>query len=188
MATRSPFHGDYRIFVGAFPSGELAARIQALREHYDPKTARITPPHVTLAGTYWRSGPAPTENEAATIERLQAARGVIRTFDLRLGGIGAFPPRDNPVIFLKVTPTAGLLSARAVLLELLGQDKHRRFAPHLTLAMRLRGAVAAAILADLAHSEWESGRWSTRIDALRLMLRGPDDRAWQTIAELPLNA
>ena len=64
---------DYRIFVGAFPIGDLADRIQALRQRHDPKTARITAPHVTLAGTYWRTGPATPENESDTIAHLQAA-------------------------------------------------------------------------------------------------------------------
>jgi hypothetical protein len=50
--------GDSRIFVGAFPAGELAERIQAVRLRHDANTARITAPHVTVAGTYWRSGPA----------------------------------------------------------------------------------------------------------------------------------
>jgi hypothetical protein len=43
---------DYRIFVGAFPEGDLADRIQAVRLQHDARTARITAPHVTLAGTY----------------------------------------------------------------------------------------------------------------------------------------
>jgi len=43
--------GDYRIFVGAFPTGDFVDRVQALRKQRDPKTARITPPHVTLAET-----------------------------------------------------------------------------------------------------------------------------------------
>jgi len=64
--------GDYRIFVGAFPTGELAERIQAVRLRHDAKTARVTAPHVTVAGTYWRSGPAKPENESDTIARLQA--------------------------------------------------------------------------------------------------------------------
>ena len=52
---------DYRIFVGAFLEGELANAVQAIRQQYDPVTARITPPHVTSAGTYWRSGPEPDD-------------------------------------------------------------------------------------------------------------------------------
>ena len=59
--------GDYRIFVGAFPTGDFVDRVQALRKQHDPKTARITPPHVTLAGTYWRQGPATRDNETESI-------------------------------------------------------------------------------------------------------------------------
>jgi hypothetical protein len=66
--------GDYRVFVGAFPTGELAERIRAVRVQHDAKTARITAPHVTMAGTYWRSGPATPENECDAIARLQAAQ------------------------------------------------------------------------------------------------------------------
>ncbi len=35
---------DYRIFIGAFPGGDLADRIQAVRVRHDAKTARITNP------------------------------------------------------------------------------------------------------------------------------------------------
>ena len=58
--------GDYRIFVGVFPTGDLADRVQGLREQSDPVTARITAPHVTLAGTYWHTGPATPQNETET--------------------------------------------------------------------------------------------------------------------------
>ena len=101
---------DYRIFVGAFLSGELNEEIQAVRQQYDAKTARITPPHVTLAGTYWRGGPATAENEAEAIARLEAIRGEIQPFDLVLGGITSFP---QGVIYLEVAVTEGLLAARA---------------------------------------------------------------------------
>ena len=66
---------EYRIFIGAFPQGEIASRLQAVREHYDRVTARITAPHVTLAGTYWRRGPATAEQEAETMARLQTIGG-----------------------------------------------------------------------------------------------------------------
>ena len=47
---------DYRIFVGAFPEGDLADRIQTVRLQYDAKTARITAPHVTMAGPTGATG------------------------------------------------------------------------------------------------------------------------------------
>lgn len=178
--------GDYRIFVGAFPEGDLAQRIQAVRARYDPKTARITALHVTLAGTYWRSGPANPENEAQAIRDLQAAATQIRPFELILGGVHAFPPAANPVIYLGVELTEGFRQARRALLDVLGQDKHHHFMPHLTLAMRLKGSAARTMLSDLQASEWEASRWRAPVEALQLMQRGPDDPAWRTIARLPL--
>lgn len=176
---------DYRIFVGAFPTGELAARIQAVRARFDPKTAAITPPHVTLAGTYWRSGPATPENEAATIQTLRELDRQIPAFDLRLGGIRQFSP-DNPVIFLAVETTPELLSARAALLARLGRDKHAVFVPHLTLAMRLSSRQTAEMAAELQRTVWHTGSFAAPLRLLRLMQRGPADPAWRCIAEIPL--
>jgi len=66
--------GSYRIFVGAFLTGELAERVQAVRLQHDAKTARIAAQHVTMAGTYWRSGPATPDNEPDAIARLKAVQ------------------------------------------------------------------------------------------------------------------
>lgn len=175
--------GNYRIFIGAFPDGDLAGRIQAIRQQYDLVTAVITPPHVTLAGTYWRTGPSTPENEIEMIARLEGMTDKIKAFDLELGGIRTFGRR---VVYLGVKPSDGLLAARATLLRLAGRDKHRRFTPHLTLAMRLNQADTAAMIAELEASEWENGRFHAPIHELRLMQRGPDDPAWHTIYRLPL--
>jgi 2'-5' RNA ligase len=176
---------SYRIFVGAFPTGDLAERIQRLRERCDPVTARITAPHVTLAGTYWRTGPATPDNEAETIARLQAIQDQIQPFELVLGGVGSFLPHTQ-VIYLEVALTGGLLAARNALLKALGPDKHRRFVPHLTLAMRLDGRDTQSLLARLKQSEWHSGRWSVPMDHLWLMQRGADDSAWRCIHRVDL--
>lgn len=178
---------DYRVFIGVFPQGDLANRIQALREQYDPVTARITAPHVTLAGTYWRSGPATPTNEAATIARLQVSQSEFQPFALSLGGIATFPPADRPVIYLQVAVTPELLAVRSALLNVLGRDKHRRFTPHLTLAMRLKGPAARQMVEQLQQSDWQTGRWSAPIDRLALMQRGPTDPAWREIATFSLS-
>ena len=178
--------GDYRTFVGVFPTGDLADRIQELRERCDPVTARITAPHVTLAGTYWRTGPATPENEAEVIHQLQAVQEQIPPFGLVVGGVGSFLPQ-TPVIYLQVKPTPGLLSARQALLELLGQDKHRRFVPHLTLAMRLGRRETRSLLDRLREGEWHSERWPARIDCLWLMQRGPGDPVWRYIHRIDLS-
>lgn len=175
--------GDYRIFVGAFPGGELGQRLQALRKRIDRPTARISAPHVTLAGTYWRSGPPTPENESGLIADLQAAQETIAPFDLVLGGIRRF---GNRVLCLGVMPTDGLLAARKALLRTMGRDKHRRFRPHLTLAMRLSVAEMDAVAKELQQTEWETERWVVPVETLHLMQRGPQDPAWRAIAELQL--
>lgn len=176
--------GDYRIFVGAFPEGEKIEQVQQLREQLDPKTAQITPPHVTLAGTYWRNGQPNATNESVLIEKLTALAPVLKPFSLQLGGIYTFGQR---VIYLGVLPTDDMVAIRNQLLSVMGQDKHRQFKPHLTLAMRLEGELFAEALAELQASEWDNGRFTTPIHELRLMQRGPNDPAWRTIHTLPLS-
>ncbi len=178
---------DYRIFVGAFPAGELADRIQALRLHYDAKTARITAPHVTLAGTYWRSGSPTPENEAATIERLRSIENQLRPFEMKLGGVESFLPRTS-VIYLRIEPTPELLTVRQTLLRAIGSDKHRQFTPHLTLTMRLDTLQTEMLLAQLRQTEWLRQVHCVTIDQLWLMQRGPRDPAWRHIHRIALKA
>lgn len=175
-----PF-GDYRIFVGAFPTGELAARIQQVRCHYDVATARITPPHVTLAGTYWRTGPPTPANESVLIEQLCEIE--LPAFALTLGGIHTFGRR---VLYLVTASTPELLAVRRRLLTVMGQDKHPIYTPHLTLAMRLSPAALQAMHRELENSEWGRSRWQAPIMELWLMQRGPSDSVWRKIAGIPL--
>ncbi len=179
---------DYRIFIGAFPAGELAERLQAVQARYDPPTAHITPPHITLAGTCWRSGPATPDNEAALVARLQSVPRQIAPFELRLGGIYTFLLADHPVIYLGVELSPEVVAARRALLALLGdpERKPRRFTPHLTLAMRLNEAQAQRMVLELQASEWATGRWAAPIHELRLMQRGLNEPAWRAIAWVPL--
>ena len=175
--------GDYRIFVGAFPTGELADHIQAVRENLDAKTAAIAAPHVTLAGTYWRSGPATVKNEANIVTQFRKLAPKLSAFDLHLKGVRTFGQR---VIYLGVRADSKLLAMRAALLNILGADKHRRFTPHLTLAMRLEQPLFDEALAELGGGEWGNGRFTAPINQLHLMLRGPDDPAWRSIHTIPL--
>ncbi|MBK8900072.1 MAG: 2'-5' RNA ligase family protein [Anaerolineaceae bacterium] len=175
--------GDYRIFVGAFPEGDKIEQIQQLRQAIDPQTAAITPPHVTLAGTYWRTGPPIAANEGVLIDKLNALAPYLRPFDLHLGGIYTFGER---VIYLGVLPTDEMLAVRNSLMSVMGKDKHRQFKPHLTLAMRLKEDEFDEVLDELAQTAWADGRFTSPIHELRLMERGPNDPAWRTIHTIPL--
>jgi 2'-5' RNA ligase len=177
---------SYRIFIGAYPSGQLAEKLQELRQYYDPKTAAISDPHVTLAGSYWRSGPPVEQNETTAIASLKTVCAGNQPFELHLGGLRTFPPPHNPVIFLAVERTPALLAIRRSLLAVLGHDKKRRFVPHLTLAMRLKGPAARVMLQDLKGSQWDVTTQHVQINTLYLMLRARQDPAWRGIARLPL--
>jgi 2'-5' RNA ligase len=176
-------HGDYRIFVGAFPAGSLAEEIQAIRERYDAKTARITPPHVTLAGTYWRLGEAVLGSETAVIDQLQLICGQIRPFSLVLGGIRTFGWR---VAYLGVESTEEIRTVRRTLVQCLSQDKHQAFNAHLTLAMRLKKGEMQNMVAELQKTGWENGRFVAPITHLQLMQRGANDPAWREIGRFAL--
>jgi 2'-5' RNA ligase len=176
---------DYRIFVGAFPIGDLADQIQVVREQHDLKTARITAPHITLAGTYWRGGPPTPDHEVATIERLSMLQDRLPPIQLNLGGIETFLP-DVPVIYLQVEVTPALLALREALMSVLGRDKHRHFVPHLTLAMRLNEDRTRTLLNDLRRTDWHTQRFTQRLDHLWLMQRGPHDPAWRYIHRIEL--
>lgn len=174
--------GDYRIFVGAFPAGEGVERIQAVRERYDRKTARITAPHVTLAGSYWRSGAATAENEAELIAKLRDI-SCSSAFELRLGGIKTFGER---IVYLDVAVTEALTAVRHQLLHIIGADKHLQWTPHLTLAMRLSRGQVRRMVEELREGEWENGRVSFPINKLHLMQRGANDPCWRSIAHYKL--
>lgn len=175
--------GDYRIFVGAFPEGDKIEQIQQLREQIDWPTSQITPPHVTLAGTYWRTGQPSATGESVLIDKLTSLAPYLKPLTLHLGGIYTFGER---VIYLGVLPTDEMLAIRNSLMAVMGKDKHRHFKPHLTLAMRLKDEAFAEALANLEQSEWVDGRFTTPIHQLRLMQRGPSDPAWRTIHTIPL--
>lgn len=173
--------GDYRIFVGAFLTGELAAHMQQVRCRYDAVTAGITPPHVTVAGTYWRTGPPTPDNELGLVAQLCEIE--LPAFTLTLGGIHTFGQR---VLYLAAVRTPELLAVRQRLLAVMGQDKHPVYTPHLTLAMRLPPTALQAMRRELENSEWGRNQWQAPITELWLMQRGPADPAWRKIAGIPL--
>jgi 2'-5' RNA ligase len=176
---------DYRIFVGAFPEGDVADRIQAVRLQHDARTARITAPHVTLAGTYWRSGLPTPENEAAAIEQLQSIEIRLRPFAMRIGSVETFLPA-NPVLYLRIELAPDLLAVRRALLQAIGSDRHRRFTPHLTLTMRLDARRTGTLFTQLRQTDWLGRPWSVLIDHLWLMQRGREDPAWRYIHRIAM--
>ncbi len=170
--------GDYRIFVGAFLTGELETAVQTIREKYDLKTAKICPPHVTIAGTYWRTGKPTAKNEKELIAQLETWLPKLNVFELDLGTIRTF---GNRVVFLDVKMSEALQDARRTLQNVMGQDKHRRFTPHCTLAMRLEPDAVQTMVDELRETEWHNGRFTQAVTELQLMQRGENDPTWRPI-------
>ena len=175
--------GDYRLFVGAFPTGELADRIQKIRAEARGGYVTSLEPHVTLAGTYWRNGKATRAGAQGVIDRLDRLSSTLKPFVLDMGGVYTFGKR---VIYLGVRPTEPLLAVRGRLIKVIGEDKHRRFRPHLTLAMNLEAADFAAALADFEAGELANGRFSAPINEIRLMQRAEGESSWRTIHTIGL--
>lgn len=183
----------YRVFVGAFLQGDLAEQLQALRCRYDPVTAQVAPPHVTLAGTYTRketpqdaSLQAIIDAEAESIRRMQILPGILQPFDLVVGGVRTFPG-TRPVVYLNVEVNKGLIEARHLLLSILGMDKHSEFKPHLTLAMRTSWEKSWEMVEELQDSAWNQQRLTFPIQDLQLMVRQPTDPAWKCIHKTQLS-
>lgn len=63
--------GAHGIFVLAELGGEAGERIRALQQRYDPKLARLSPPHVTLVGSSG-VGVIPPDTPAARIREALA--------------------------------------------------------------------------------------------------------------------
>ena len=168
--------GDYQIFVAAVPTGDLAERIQKVREELGGKTAVATPPHIILAGAYWRNGD-PARGARGLVERLERLASKIKPFELKVGGIQTFGER----LILGVTPNNAILQARKSLLGEIGEDKHRRYRPHLTLATGLEQAALEAALAKLRESEWENGRFMASITEFHLMQRSREEANWRDV-------
>ena len=175
--------GDYQLFVGAFPTGELAERIQKIRAEVDGNSIAIVEPHVTLAGTYWRNGKATRAGAKGVIDRLDRLSPKLKPFELDMGGVYTFGKR---VIYLGVRPTEPLLAIRRDLVNTIGADKHRRFRPHLTLALDLEDAAFAAALAELEEGELGNGRFSAPISEIRLMQRAEGEASWRMIHTIGL--
>jgi RNA 2',3'-cyclic 3'-phosphodiesterase len=146
--------------------------------------------HVTL----WFLGEV-DESGLEALHGVAAGPFAIAPFDLRLGGVGTFPPSGPPrVIWMGATAGAteiralyGSLSAR--LLPLGYRPEGRPFTPHLTLArVRQRPArrVAPAVRRAILDDAPDAG--GSRVDAVTLFRSrlAPRGAAYDPVLRVPL--
>jgi 2'-5' RNA ligase len=124
----------FGIFILAELPGEAGEQVRALQHRYDPKLGRLTPPHVTLAGSSG-VGPIPTDTPVA---RLRAALEPIAESTAPLS-LQFRPPHrfmQTEIISLPLDPHGPLraLHERIARSGLPFRQARFQFSPHCTLS------------------------------------------------------
>jgi len=124
---------SFGIFVLAELPGEAGAAVRAIQEQYDPKLARLTPPHVTLVGSSG-VGAIPTDTPVA---RIRAALEPIAasTAPMRLPLHAPHRFMQTDIISLPLDPNGPLraLHERIARSGLPFKRSRFLFSPHCTL-------------------------------------------------------
>lgn len=142
------------IFITTELDGELAQRVHALQEEFDPKMARYLPPHITLIGS---SGAGPLLHDLPLEElkaRILPVAAATKPFTLRFGHPERFVGRN--IVSLRLDPHGPLrdLHERLKGCGLPFTPSRYPFTPHCTLNM-YRTLTPANLKAMLAVREGE---------------------------------
>ena len=124
---------SFGIFVLAELPGEAGAAVREIQQRYDPKLARLTPPHVTLVGSSGVGAiptDTPVERIRAALEPIAAATAPMR---LPFGAPHRFMQTD--IISLPLDPNGPLraLHGRIARAGLPFKRSRFLFSPHCTL-------------------------------------------------------
>ncbi len=140
------------IFITAELEGELAKRIHALQEQFDPKMARALPPHITLTGSSG-AGPLPPSTPVKTLkEKILPVAARFAPITLHFGPPERFVGRN--IVSLRLDPHGPIRGLHEALKNCglpFGQARYP-FTPHCTLnlypeltAANLRAMMAVRI-------------------------------------------
>ena len=121
------------IFITTELEGELAARIHALQEEFDPKMARALPPHITLTGSSG-AGPLPPDTPIALMrEKLEPVTNRTAPVTLTFGPPERFIGRN--IVSLRLDPHGPIRALHESIKQcgLPFQQARWPFTPHCTL-------------------------------------------------------
>jgi len=121
------------IFITVELEGELAERIHALQEEFDPKMARALPPHITLTGSSG-AGPLPPDTSIAELKaRILPIAATTAPITLRFGLPERFVGRN--IVSLRLDPHGPLRELHEKLKSsgLRFAPARYAFTPHCTL-------------------------------------------------------
>jgi 2'-5' RNA ligase len=122
------------IVVMAELHGELADRVAAIQQRFDPRMANELPPHITLTGSSG-AGPIPADTPVTDVQRaLAAAAAAIEPFTVRFGAPERF--MQSTVVVLPVSPNGPIraLHERIIQSGLHFERPRFTFTPHCTLS------------------------------------------------------
>lgn len=121
------------IFITIELEGDLATRVHALQEEFDPKMARYLPPHVTIVGSSG-VGPIPSDTPLEELQaRILPVAETTAPFSLRFGPPERFVQRQ--IVSLPLSPHGPLrtLHDRLRTCGLRFAPSRWPFTPHCTL-------------------------------------------------------
>jgi 2'-5' RNA ligase len=125
---------SFGIFILAELPGEAGEQVREIQQRYDPKLARMTPPHVTLVGSSG-VGPIPTDTP---LERIRAALEPIAASTVPMALPFGAPHRfmQTDIISLPLAPNGPLraLHERIAISGLPFKRARFQFSPHCTLS------------------------------------------------------
>ena len=163
----------FGVFVIALPE-DLRDRIAPVRERFDPRSAALAEPHITVTQAL-----AQAPNDIARAD-LGAELAEIGPFEVRVGPAAAFP--SSPVVYLAVEPAEAILALRSAAhrtgLFRTGPPSTQGFVPHVTIRERGGEGEAGAFPSEIVIRETDAAvpPTSFRCDALELWAPGPDGR------------
>jgi 2'-5' RNA ligase len=134
-------------FLIAELGGEAGARIRALQERFDPKLARETPPHVTLAGSSGLGVVPPDVPRARVLELLAPVGAEVGPLSLAFGAPERFPGTNIVVLPLDPHGPIRALHDRIGRTGLPFARAKFTFTPHATLSFY--PTLSAAALREL---------------------------------------
>jgi 2'-5' RNA ligase len=125
---------SFGIFILAELPGEAGSHVRALQERFDPKLARLTPPHITLAGSSG-VGTIPTDTP---VDRIREALIPITTTTAPMALPFGLPHRfmQTEIVSLPLDPHGPLraLHERIARCGLPFRQARFMFSPHCTLS------------------------------------------------------
>ena len=180
MESQIPHPQRARIVVAFMLPAQAAAKPNAFRRRFDPRTADAIGAHLTLAGPV--NTLEPLDAIARRVEEVAAESGIKRAdLQMRLSRVGSFLPASSTVFF-EVHPTAGIAQLHKRLIERLCWEEPFSYHPHVTICEYLPAASSAEVFTELADERFDI---SATIDSVTLLLKNADGQ-WEEMKTIKL--